>query len=90
MDLRTVATNLTYITLDAPEEVTSDHILGGVTWTTDTEIAVHWLNRRQNYTILRICNLQTNRCIVSLNVLYTQLKSKIICSRFIIINLMFI
>ncbi|XP_052757947.1 uncharacterized protein LOC113516731 [Galleria mellonella] len=49
--------NLNFLRLNAPEEVTEDHILGGVTWPTDNEIAVHWLNRRQNYTILRIYNV---------------------------------
>ncbi|XP_047987143.1 uncharacterized protein LOC125226995 [Leguminivora glycinivorella] len=49
-------------TLAAPEVVTDDHILGGVVWPTAYEIAAHWLNRRQNYTVLRICNVQTGLC----------------------------
>uniref|UniRef100_A0A2A4JET8 Venom dipeptidyl peptidase 4 n=1 Tax=Heliothis virescens TaxID=7102 RepID=A0A2A4JET8_HELVI len=58
-----VATNTpTFITLEPPEVVSEDHILGGVTWITDTEIATHWLNRRQNYTVLRICNIVTLNC----------------------------
>lgn len=51
-------------TLEAPEAVTSDHILGGVTWPKSDEIAAHWLNRRQNYTVLRICNVVTGVCEV--------------------------
>lgn len=53
---------LTYIPIHPPEVVTSDHILGGVIWITDTELAVHWLNRRQNHTVLRICNIVTSVC----------------------------
>ncbi|XP_059059446.1 uncharacterized protein LOC131852737 [Achroia grisella] len=49
--------NRNFLTLEAPAEVTADHILGGVTWPSDNEIAVHWLNRRQNFTILRIYNI---------------------------------
>ncbi|KAM3962795.1 apoptotic chromatin condensation inducer-like protein [Aphomia sociella] len=65
VNLRTLVENndFNFIDLEAPEEVTDDHILGGVIWPTDTEIAVHWLNRRQNYTILRICNIVTNVCV---------------------------
>ncbi|KAI8427637.1 hypothetical protein MSG28_002118 [Choristoneura fumiferana] len=39
-------------TIEAPEAVTDDHILGGIIWPTTYEIAAHWLNRRQNYTVL--------------------------------------
>lgn len=66
VDLRTAATNLNFTTLQAPEIVTDDHILGGVIWPTTTEIAAHWLNRRQNYTVLRICDIVTARCEVGL------------------------
>ncbi|CAH0726548.1 unnamed protein product, partial [Brenthis ino] len=62
VDLRTAATNLNFITFQAPEIVTDDHILGGVIWPTTTEIAVHWLNRRQNYTVLRICDIVSAHC----------------------------
>lgn len=52
------AGNIEYIELPAPvETVTDDHILGGVQWTTDNEIAALWLNRRQNSTVLKICNI---------------------------------
>ncbi|XP_026324416.1 uncharacterized protein LOC113233504 [Hyposmocoma kahamanoa] len=52
------ANNISYIDLPAPvETVTDDHILGGVQWTTDNEIAALWLNRRQNSTVLKICNI---------------------------------
>lgn len=54
-----------YLTLEAPEVVTEDHILGGVVWASTNEIAAHWLNRRQNQTVLRICNLLTDVCDVS-------------------------
>lgn len=64
-----------YITMEAPEIVTSDHILGGVTWLTDTEIAMHWLNRRQNYTVLQICDVETLKCEVSLHRYSTLLFS---------------
>ncbi|CAG5056646.1 unnamed protein product [Parnassius apollo] len=49
-------------TLESPSIVTADHILGGVVWPTATEIAAHWLNRRQNYTVLRICSVVTGVC----------------------------
>ncbi|KAJ0181710.1 hypothetical protein K1T71_002432 [Dendrolimus kikuchii] len=54
--------NVEFITMEPPAIVTEDHILGGVTWPTANEIAVHWLNRRQNYTVLRICNVVTMVC----------------------------
>lgn len=57
--------NVQFITMEPPADVTADHILGGVTWPTANEIAVHWLNRRQNYTVLRICNVVTMVCEVS-------------------------
>lgn len=61
-----VSTNqVRWETLQAPAIVTDDHILGGVVWPTADEIAVHWLNRRQNYTVLRICNVRTSVCEVS-------------------------
>ncbi|XP_038216477.1 apoptotic chromatin condensation inducer in the nucleus-like [Zerene cesonia] len=62
VDLSTIQNNVNYIVMEAPEEVSDDHILGGVTWPTETEIAAHWLNRRQNQTVLRICNIQTLVC----------------------------
>ncbi|XP_073941055.1 uncharacterized protein [Choristoneura fumiferana] len=49
-------------TIEAPEAVTDDHILGGIIWPTTYEIAAHWLNRRQNYTVLRFCNVVTRQC----------------------------
>ncbi|XP_068620784.1 uncharacterized protein [Battus philenor] len=49
-------------TLEAPSVVTNDHILGGVVWPSATEVAAHWLNRRQNYTVLRICNVISGVC----------------------------
>ncbi|XP_075991769.1 uncharacterized protein LOC142987103 [Anticarsia gemmatalis] len=52
----------TFITMAAPQAVTADHILGGVIWVSDNEIAMHWQNRRQNYAVLRICNVVTNVC----------------------------
>ncbi|KAH9640919.1 hypothetical protein HF086_015614 [Spodoptera exigua] len=42
-------TNPSFIRMNAPTAVTADHILGGVTWVNDNEIAMHWMNRRQNY-----------------------------------------
>ncbi|CAG4968445.1 unnamed protein product [Colias eurytheme] len=62
VDLSVIQNNVNYIVMEAPGEVTDDHILGGVTWPTATEIAAHWLNRRQNQTVLRICNVQTLVC----------------------------
>ncbi|XP_063839135.1 uncharacterized protein LOC135088176 [Ostrinia nubilalis] len=50
--------DIDFLVLEAPEIVTDDHILGGVVWARDNEIAAHWLNRRQNQTVLRICNLE--------------------------------
>lgn len=62
-----VNNNITdFIVVDPPVGVTDDHILGGVTWTSDFEMAAHWLNRRQNYTVLRICNVITDVCEVRL------------------------
>ncbi|CAK1549747.1 unnamed protein product [Leptosia nina] len=60
VDLRNIQSAVNFIVLEAPEEVGEDHILGGVTWPTANEIAAHWLNRRQNKTVLRIYNVQTN------------------------------
>ncbi|VVC90329.1 unnamed protein product [Leptidea sinapis] len=63
VDLNNInADNINYIVMSAPDLVTEDHILGGVTWPTATEIAVHWLNRRQNHTVFRICDIITNTC----------------------------
>lgn len=53
-------------TIEAPAAVTDDHILGGIIWPTTYEIAAHWLNRRQNYTVLRFCNVVTRECPVSI------------------------
>ncbi|KAG7311672.1 hypothetical protein JYU34_002725, partial [Plutella xylostella] len=53
---------VTWTTLLAPAEVTDDHILGAVTWPTDNEVAAYWFNRRQNSSILRICNVVTDFC----------------------------
>ncbi|GBP92887.1 Venom dipeptidyl peptidase 4 [Eumeta japonica] len=58
----TATGNMQLVTVPAPAEVGVDHILGGVRWLTDNELAVHWLNRRQNYLILRICNVETWVC----------------------------
>jgi hypothetical protein len=72
------AGNTTYLTLEAPvDDVTEDHILGGVTWPTNYEVAAHWLNRRQNYTVLRICNVQTGVCQVRPNEIENILGNKI-------------
>ncbi|KAL4715115.1 hypothetical protein ACJJTC_012162 [Scirpophaga incertulas] len=64
VDLTTLtADNIQFINLEAPvDKVTTDHILGGLRWTSANEVAVHWLNRRQNHTVLRICNIQTLQC----------------------------
>lgn len=65
VDLRTLTSdsnpnNIVYIPVPAPlEEVTEDHVLGGVKWITDNEIAVQWLNRRQNFSLLSICNVES-------------------------------
>ncbi|CAB3231231.1 unnamed protein product [Arctia plantaginis] len=53
---------VSFITMDPPVSVTNDHILGGVRWVSDFEIAMHWQNRRQNYAVLRICNIITTHC----------------------------
>ncbi|KAG5675085.1 hypothetical protein PVAND_005017 [Polypedilum vanderplanki] len=39
----------TPFSLNYPEKVTTDHILGTVFWITDTKLGAIWLNRRQNY-----------------------------------------
>ncbi|KAF9412318.1 hypothetical protein HW555_009156 [Spodoptera exigua] len=56
-------TNPSFIRMNAPTAVTADHILGGVTWVNDNEIAMHWMNRRQNYSVLQICNIVTSQCV---------------------------
>lgn len=49
--------------IEAPiDEVTEDHILGTVTWASEDELAVLWLNRRQNKTVLVICNADSGNC----------------------------
>ncbi|XP_060806979.1 uncharacterized protein LOC106142992 [Amyelois transitella] len=54
--------NTSFVTMQPPDIVTEDHILGGVRWISDEEIAIHWLNRRQNYTVLQICNVTNMNC----------------------------
>ncbi|KAI5632829.1 venom dipeptidyl peptidase 4 [Phthorimaea operculella] len=60
----TATGNITFIEIPAPEEVTQDHVLGGVTWPTADEVAVHWLNRRQNFSVFRIYKI-SNGAIAS-------------------------
>lgn len=63
------------VTLLAPvDEVTEDHILGTVTWASDTEVAALWLNRRQNKSVLLICNADTGACKkVTINIILNGL-----------------
>ncbi|RVE53280.1 hypothetical protein evm_002113 [Chilo suppressalis] len=60
---QTTSDDIQSVTLEAPTEVTEDHILGGVTWPTQNEVAAHWLNRRQNFTVFRICDVTNTNCV---------------------------
>ncbi|RZF37997.1 hypothetical protein LSTR_LSTR006396 [Laodelphax striatellus] len=49
--------------LCAPEEdVTSDHILAGVTFADDNNIVASWANRSQNILVSTMCDLTTLKC----------------------------
>lgn len=52
-----LATN-TSVEIRAPVDiVTNDHILRSVTWSSDTELLVLWLNRRQNKATMQKCSI---------------------------------
>lgn len=42
--------------------VTADHILQSVSWISDSEFGVLWMNRRQNQSVFQQCNAPTNAC----------------------------
>ncbi|XP_032880048.1 dipeptidyl peptidase 4-like isoform X1 [Amblyraja radiata] len=46
--------------LPAPEEVKPSYYLSVITWVTDNRIAVQWMERRQNYSVLTICDVKEN------------------------------
>lgn len=49
--------------IPAPVDVVGvDHILGRVSWATDQNLIVLWLNRRQNDSVLVNCDLQKDKC----------------------------
>lgn len=49
--------------LEAPvSEVSEDYILGTVAWINEDEVSVMWLNRRQNKSVLVICNAEDGIC----------------------------
>ncbi|XP_026469615.1 venom dipeptidyl peptidase 4-like [Ctenocephalides felis] len=55
--------NMPWTELTAPEQdVGKDHLLAAVTWASNNEVAVTWLNRRQNYSVMQICNAGTGEC----------------------------
>lgn len=52
-----------WVTLQAPIDIVSeDHILGTVKWVSEDELAALWLNRRQNLSVLVMCNTNTAKC----------------------------
>ncbi|XP_041057708.1 dipeptidyl peptidase 4 isoform X2 [Carcharodon carcharias] len=47
--------------LSAPEEFSSsEYYLSSIKWVTDERISVQWIERRQNHSILTICDLNTS------------------------------
>uniref|UniRef100_A0A6M2E1X0 Venom dipeptidyl peptidase 4 n=1 Tax=Xenopsylla cheopis TaxID=163159 RepID=A0A6M2E1X0_XENCH len=63
--------NVQWTEVTAPEEeVGNDHLVGDVKWATDSELAVTWLNRRQNISVMQICNVVNGDC-------KTELETKI-------------
>ncbi|XP_067891341.1 dipeptidyl peptidase 4 isoform X2 [Heterodontus francisci] len=55
------AKNLTAQELSAPKEfLSSDYYLSVINWVTDERISVQWIERRQNHSILTICDLKTS------------------------------
>ncbi|CAH0749131.1 unnamed protein product [Diatraea saccharalis] len=49
--------------IPAPVDVVGlDHILGRVTWASDQNLVVLWLNRRQSISILVNCDLKQDKC----------------------------
>lgn len=55
--------NVQWTEVTAPEEeVGNDHLVGDVKWATDSELAVTWLNRRQNISVMQICNVVNGDC----------------------------
>jgi inactive dipeptidyl peptidase 10 len=61
-----LSNNESWITLDPPQGLgasNEDVILGTVTWASENEVAALWLNRRQNQSVLVICNADTGNCV---------------------------
>ncbi|XP_062908401.1 dipeptidyl peptidase 4-like isoform X1 [Mobula hypostoma] len=52
---------LTSAEISAPNEILSSYYLVSVTWVTEERICVQWINRRQNHSILTICDFNTDR-----------------------------
>ncbi|CAH0404697.1 unnamed protein product [Chilo suppressalis] len=49
--------------IPAPVDVVGlDHILGRITWASDSNLIVLWLNRRQSISILVNCDLKQDKC----------------------------
>ncbi|XP_078260624.1 dipeptidyl peptidase 4 [Rhinoraja longicauda] len=48
------------VELPAPEEVKPSYYLSVITWVTENRIAVQWLERRQDYSVLTICDVKEN------------------------------
>lgn len=44
------------------DEVGADHLIADVKWATDTELAITWMNRKQNVSVLMICHADTGFC----------------------------
>lgn len=53
------------INIRAPVDVIGeDHILGRVSWPTDSNVLALWLNRRQSISVLVNCDVKQNNCTV--------------------------
>ncbi|XP_072903513.1 dipeptidyl peptidase 4-like isoform X1 [Hemitrygon akajei] len=52
--------NLVPAELSAPKEILPSYYLASVTWVTEERICVQWINRRQNHSILTICDFNTD------------------------------
>ncbi|XP_038607566.1 dipeptidyl peptidase 4 isoform X2 [Tachyglossus aculeatus] len=55
--INTESTNMTSVEIPPPLSIsTSDHYLSEVTWVNNETVAIQWLRRIQNYSVMTICN----------------------------------
>lgn len=55
--------NVNWVSMLAPvEDVGKDHLIADVKWATDIELAITWMSRKQNVSVLLICHADTGFC----------------------------